>query len=63
MIANSAHGKGKSLAKGYKDVFWFEVAAAAMALVIMLAFVRLESAKSGKTADEKEMEKRAAVGL
>jgi hypothetical protein len=41
--------------QGYRYVFWFEVAIAAGALLIMLAFVRLDRAKSDLTADEKEL--------
>jgi hypothetical protein len=40
--------------QSYKNVFWFEVGLAAVALLIMLAFVRLDRAKSDMTADEKE---------
>jgi hypothetical protein len=35
-------------------VFWFELACGAAALVIFVGFVRIESAKSDLTADEKE---------
>lgn len=37
----------------YQYVFWFEVGIAAAALVIILAFVRLNRAESDMTADEK----------
>ena len=37
----------------YQYVFWFEVGLAAAALVIILAFVRLNRAESDMTADEK----------
>lgn len=47
------HGKRAS----YKAVFWFEVALAIVALVIMLVWVRVDKAKSDLTADEKEMER------
>lgn len=43
-----------SLRQSHKYVFWFEVGLAAIALLIMLAFVRLDRAKSDMTADEKE---------
>lgn len=38
----------------YQCVFWFEVALATVALIIMFIFVRVERAKSDLTADEKE---------
>lgn len=41
----------------FKAVFWFEVALAIIALVIMLGWVRVSKAKSDLTADEKEMER------
>lgn len=40
--------------QSYQYVFWFEVGLASIALLIMLAFVRLDRAKSDMTADEKE---------
>ncbi|KAF2145367.1 uncharacterized protein K452DRAFT_315629 [Aplosporella prunicola CBS 121167] len=45
----SDRGKRES----YKVVFWFEVAAAAVALALMVGFVKIKAAKSGLTADEK----------
>ncbi|GAB7325480.1 hypothetical protein MBLNU13_g09493t2 [Cladosporium sp. NU13] len=40
--------------QSYKNVFWFELACGAAALVIFVGFVRIDSAKSDLTADEKE---------
>lgn len=40
--------------QSYKNVFWFELACGAAALVVFVGFVRIESAKSDLTADEKE---------
>ena len=40
--------------QSYKNAFWFELACGAAALVIFMAFVRIDSAKSDYTADEKE---------
>jgi hypothetical protein len=40
--------------QSYKNVFWFELACGAAALVTSVGFVRIESAKSDFTADEKE---------
>jgi len=49
--------------KSYQAVFWFEVACAATALVILVLFVRVKKAKSSLTADEMlEMEEEAAQG-
>ncbi|KZF25302.1 MFS general substrate transporter [Xylona heveae TC161] len=45
--------------KAYKSVFWFEMACAATALVVAIAFVRITEAKSDMTFDEKEAEKHA----
>jgi hypothetical protein len=41
------------LKKSYQTVFWFEVGCSALALLILVVFVRLESARSEMTADEK----------
>jgi len=40
--------------RSYQNVFWFELACGAAALVIFVGFVRIDSAKSDLTADEKE---------
>lgn len=45
---------GATKIQQYRSVFWFEIGLASAALLIMLAFVRLDSAKSDMTADEKE---------
>lgn len=47
--------KDSGTKQSYKNVFWFEVGLASVALLIMLAFVRLDRAKSDMTADEKEL--------
>lgn len=52
ILAHETRGAG-ALAS-YQYVFWFEVGLASIALLIMLAFVRLDRAKSDMTADEKE---------
>jgi hypothetical protein len=41
------------LLKSYKAIFWFGVAAASVALLLMAFFVKIEKAKSDLTADEK----------
>ncbi|EEH18443.1 hypothetical protein PABG_01006 [Paracoccidioides brasiliensis Pb03] len=40
--------------KSYRVVFWFEVACAAVSLLVMIFFVRVNAAKSEMTADERE---------
>jgi len=47
--------------QSYKNVFWFELACGAAALVVFVGFVRIDSAKSDLTADEKEVLAREAV--
>lgn len=42
------------LKRSYQSVFWYQLACAATALVIMAGFVRLRKAESGLTVDEKE---------
>ncbi|KAL8903784.1 MAG: hypothetical protein Q9207_003708 [Kuettlingeria erythrocarpa] len=42
------------LKRSYQSVFWYQLACAAVSLVIMAAFVRLRKAESGLTVDEKE---------
>jgi hypothetical protein len=39
--------------KSYKAIFWFGVAAASAALLLMALFVKIDKAKSDLTADEK----------
>lgn len=55
VIATHTHDRGIRIS--YKSVFWFEVALAIIALVIMLIWVRVDKAKCDLTADEKEMER------
>ena len=46
------------LKRSYQSVFWYQLACASTALVIMMAFVRIRAAESDLTADEKlEVEK------
>ena len=45
--------------KSYHAVFWFGVACAVAALVVMVGFVRIEKASSGMTVDEKEEQEKA----
>lgn len=54
VIKSQVKKNGASIIQQYRDVFWFEIGLASVALLIMLAFVRLDSAKSDMTADEKE---------
>ncbi|MCJ1472941.1 hypothetical protein MMC13_001590 [Lambiella insularis] len=42
------------LRRSYQSVFWYQLACAATALVIMAGFVRLKKAESGMTVDERE---------
>ncbi|KAL7273412.1 hypothetical protein RUND412_003738 [Rhizina undulata] len=55
IIASETSHLGKR--RSYELVFWLEIVLALIALCIMLAFVRLDKAKSDLTADEKEMER------
>ncbi|KAF2093032.1 MFS general substrate transporter [Rhizodiscina lignyota] len=52
IVASGTEGKG--LRRSYKAVFWFEVAWAVVALVLLVGFVKLDKAKSELTADERE---------
>jgi hypothetical protein len=53
-----------SLQKSYQAAFWFEVACAAVALVILVLFVKIPKAKSDLTHEERaEMEAAAAAAL
>ena len=47
--------------QSYKNVFWFNVALGAMALIIFMAFVRIDRAVSDLTADEKALAERNAL--
>jgi MFS family permease len=47
--ANKKHG----IKQSYKAAFWFGVACAAVALVLLVGFVKIDAAKSDLTADEK----------
>ena len=42
------------LKRSYQSVFWYQFACAALSLLIMVVFVRIRSAKSDLTADEKK---------
>ena len=46
------------LRRSYQSVFWYQLACAALALVILLVFVRIKKAKSGLTVDEKLAQER-----
>lgn len=54
ILAQETLKAGHPPRQSYQYVFWFEVGLASIALLIMLAFVRLDRAKSDMTADEKE---------
>ncbi len=41
------------LKRSYQSVFWYQLACSVLALVIMIGFVRIRSAKSALTADER----------
>lgn len=45
--------KGQGLRRSYKNVFWFEVGVASVALVLLVGFVKIDKAKSQMTADER----------
>lgn len=44
----------QGLRQSYQNVFWFNLACGATALVIFMGFVRIDKAKSDLTADERE---------
>lgn len=44
----------QGLIRSYKNVFWFEVALAAVALVLLVRFVKIDKAKSDMTMEERE---------
>lgn len=50
----------QGLKKSYQAVFWFEVGCSSLALLIMIAFVKIARAESDLTADEKRELERAA---
>lgn len=52
VVATYTEHKGQR--QSYKNVFWFELACGAAALMIFAGFVRVGSAKSDFTADERE---------
>nr|POE74776.1 putative mfs-type transporter [Quercus suber] len=47
----------QGLKQSYRNAFWFELACGSMALVIFAAFVRIPSAVSGMTADERAVKR------
>ena len=52
----------QGLRRSYKNTFWFAVAAAGVALVLMAFFVHVPRARSALTADEKgELEREATM--
>lgn len=51
-----------SLRESYQSAFWFQVGLSAFAMLLVVIFVRVESAKSGLTADE-QAELEAAAGV
>ncbi|KAK5132939.1 hypothetical protein LTR08_008387 [Meristemomyces frigidus] len=56
VVSRTAHqGERQS----YKNAFWLELACGGAALVIFMAFVRIDKAKSDLTADEKEAQEAA----
>lgn len=61
IVATATADQGER--QSYKNVFWFELACGGAALVIFMGFVRIDSAKSGYTADEKEAQKAAGTEL
>lgn len=44
----------QGLMRSYKNVFWFEVAIASAALVLLVGFVKIDKAKSDMTLEERE---------
>ena len=57
IIQSSIEDKG--LCRSYHGVFWYGVASASVALIIMLVFVNVDAAKSDLTVDEKRERERA----
>jgi hypothetical protein len=51
VIAKATESKG--LRKSYQAVFWFEVSCATLALVILVFFVKIDSASAVLTQDER----------
>ncbi len=61
-IVNTYTIENLGMRKSYKAVFWFEVACASAALVILVLFVKIKAAESSLTADEiLELEAEAAA--
>jgi MFS family permease len=58
VIASETSGQG--LKESYQNVFWFNFACGAVALVIFVGFVKIPKARSDLTADEKEAALREA---
>jgi len=56
VVSNTAY---QGVRQSYKNAFWFEMACGGAALVIFMGFVRIDSATSDLTADEKEAQKAA----
>jgi MFS family permease len=52
VVASQTANQGER--QSYKNAFWYEVACAGVALVLLVGFVRIDKAKSDLTADEKE---------
>jgi hypothetical protein len=60
VVTNTANQGEK---KSYKNAFWFELACSAAELIIFMGFVRIGSATSDLTADEKEALKAAEANM
>lgn len=56
IVVSETRSQGQ--AKSYKNAFWFELACGAVAMVIFMGFVRVKSATSDYTADEKEAQRK-----
>ena len=52
VVATATAGQGQK--RSYKNAFWFELACAGFACVVLVVFVKIDPAKSDLTADEKE---------
>lgn len=61
IIASKTAWQGER--KSYQNVFWFNMACGATALVIFLVFVRIGRAKADLTADEKELRRQEEEGI
>ena len=63
-IVNSYTVERLGMQKSYQAVFWFEVACASTALIVLTLFVRVKKAESELTVDEKaELQREAAGGV